>query len=97
MREKMPDKVRAALHRNNHAVFWITYLWCHQDQWLFGVSPEGIGFVFMWVSLAIGWGVAMVTAPPPQDVQDLVEDIRVPGTRKAHGAADEGMAPIAGE
>lgn len=67
------------------------------DQWLFGVSPEGIGFVFMFASLAIGWGVAKVTAEPPQDVQDLVEDIRIPGTRKAHGAADEGMAPIAGE
>ena len=63
------------------------------DQWLFGVSPEGIGFVFMWASLAIGWGVAKVTTPPPQDVQDLVEDIRIPGTRRAHGSADAGMAP----
>ncbi len=67
------------------------------DQWLFGVSPEGIGFVFMWVSLAVGWGVAMVTPAPPQDVQDLVEDIRIPGTRKAHGSADEGMAPMPAE
>jgi len=63
--------------------------------YLFGVSPEGIGFVFMWLSLAVGIGVALMTPAPPQDIQDLVDDIRVPGTRKAHGVADEGMAPAA--
>ena len=52
------------------------------DQWLFGVSPEGIGFVFMWLALGLGIGVALVTEAPPQDVQDLVEDIRVPGMRQ---------------
>ena len=64
------------------------------DQYLFGVSPEGIGFVFMWVSGALGIGVSLATAAPPQDIQDLVEDIRVPGTRQPHGVADAGMAPI---
>jgi cation/acetate symporter len=67
------------------------------DQYLFGVSPEGIGFVFMWVSGALGIGTALVTAAPPQDVQDLVEDIRVPGTRQPHGIADAGMAPAPAE
>ncbi|MEO0785724.1 MAG: VC_2705 family sodium/solute symporter, partial [Pseudomonadota bacterium] len=67
------------------------------DQYFFGVSPEGIGFVFMWVSGLIGIVTALVTAPPPQDIQDLVEDIRVPGTRTAHGAADAGMAPMPAE
>ena len=67
------------------------------DQYWFGVSPEGIGFVFMWVSGAFGIGTALVTAPPPQDVQDLVEDIRIPGTRQPHGAADAGMAPMPAE
>ncbi|MGB3456466.1 MAG: sodium:solute symporter family protein [Litorimonas sp.] len=61
--------------------------------WLFGVSPEGIGFVFMWLSLAVGIAMALVTAPPPQDIQDLVADIRIPGTRKPHGIADAGMTP----
>lgn len=67
------------------------------DQYWFGVSPEGIGFVFMWVSGALGIGTALVTAAPPQDVQDLVEDIRIPGTRQPHGAADAGMAPMPAE
>ncbi len=46
-----------------------------------GVSPEGIGFVFMWLSAFIGIGVALLTKAPPQHIQDLVEDIRIPGAR----------------
>ena len=57
------------------------------DLWLMGVSPEGIGFVFMWVSAAIGIIVSLLTPAPPQDIQDLVEDIRIPGQRKANMAA----------
>jgi cation/acetate symporter len=63
------------------------------EQWLLGVSPEGVGFLFMWLALGVGIGVALATAPPPQAVQDLVNDIRVPGTRQSHGAADGDMAP----
>ena len=67
------------------------------DQYWFGVSPEGIGFVFMWGSGALGIATSLATSAPPQDIQDLVEDIRVPGTRQAHGIADAGMAPTAGD
>lgn len=77
--------------------FWYIYHFKFVDtdasHWWLGVSPEGIGFVFMFLSLAVGVGVALVTAPPPQDIQDLVEDIRVPGTRTAHGIADAEMQP----
>lgn len=64
------------------------------EGWWFGVSPEGIGFVFMWLSAAVGIVVALMTKAPPQDIQDLVQDIRIPGTRSAHGIADQGMAPL---
>ncbi len=81
--------------------FWYIYHFKFVDtdpsHWWFGVSPEGIGFVFMFLSLAVGIVVALVTAPPPQDIQDLVEDIRVPGTRTSHGIADDGMAPMPAE
>lgn len=55
------------------------------EQWLFGVSPEGIGFIFMWLSAAVGITVALLTKAPPEEVQNLVEDIRIPGQRKRHG------------
>ena len=67
------------------------------DKWLMGVSPEGIGFVFMWLSTALGIIVSLLTPAPPQEIQDLVDDIRIPGTRKATmadgGIAEGGMAP----
>jgi cation/acetate symporter len=77
--------------------FWYIYHFKFVDtdptHWWFGVSPEGIGFLFMFVSLAVGVGVALLTPAPPQDIQDLVEDIRVPGTRTTHGIADADMLP----
>ena len=63
------------------------------DQWFLGVSPEGIGFVFMWLAAAVGMIVAVMTPEPPQEIQDLVQDIRIPGQRASHGMADGGMAP----
>ena len=59
------------------------------DQWLFGVSPEGIGFVFMILALVVGYVVALLTPAPPQSIQDMVADIRIPGNRtRANAAAD---------
>ena len=64
------------------------------DQYWFGVSPEGIGFVFMLLSIAVGVAFSYLTEEPPQYVQDLVEDIRIPGTRTRHGPADLAMPPV---
>ena len=63
------------------------------DQWFMGVSPEGIGFVFMWLATAVGVGVSFITPEPPQEIQDLVQDIRIPGQRQSHGMAEGGMSP----
>jgi len=55
------------------------------DNWLFGISPEGIGFVGMFVNIGLAFFVKRFTTSTPQDVQDLVETIRVPsGTGGAH-------------
>ncbi|OYW85168.1 MAG: hypothetical protein B7Z22_09075 [Hyphomonas sp. 32-62-5] len=78
-------------------IYYFKFVDLDPTHWFLGVSPEGIGFVFMWISALIGIVVSLVTAPPPQDIQDLVEDIRVPGTRTPHGIADAGMAPMPAE
>ena len=49
------------------------------DEWLFGISPEGIGAVGMLLNFALALIVSRFTAPPPEDVQRLVEEIRLPG------------------
>ena len=50
------------------------------SNWLWGISPEGIGGVGMLVNFAASCCVSMVTKPPPPGVRDMVEDIRLPRT-----------------
>ncbi|GAB4197858.1 MAG: cation acetate symporter [Wenzhouxiangellaceae bacterium] len=54
------------------------------ENWLFGISPEGIGVIGMLLNFAVAMGISKVTAAPPQHIQELVHDIRVP--RGAGGA-----------
>ncbi len=57
------------------------------DNWLFGISPEGIGSVGMVINFIVAFVVSAVTAPPPAEVQELVDNIRVPGgTMEADGS-----------
>ena len=48
------------------------------DNWFLGISPEAFGAVGALINFGVAWGVSKVTAPPPEDIQHLVEDIRVP-------------------
>lgn len=48
------------------------------ENWLFGISPEGIGAVGMALNFAVAFTVSAFTKPPPQPVQDMIESIRVP-------------------
>ncbi len=48
------------------------------EHWLFGISPEGIGSVGMVLNLIVSVTVCLLTPPPPQHVQELVERIRAP-------------------
>lgn len=55
------------------------------EHWWFGISPEGIGTVGMLLNFVVTIGVSRFTAPPPPEVQALVEQIRVPrGAGEAH-------------
>ncbi|MCW9707835.1 sodium:solute symporter family protein [Fodinibius salsisoli] len=50
-----------------------------EADWWFGISPEGFGTVAMIVNLVVAITISRFTADPPEDVQDLVEEIRYPG------------------
>ena len=56
------------------------------DQWLFGISPLGIGAVGMLLNFAVTLSVSVITRSPPLVVQELVENIRVPAR---HESEDE--------
>ena len=53
------------------------------DQFWFGISPEGIGALGMLLNFAVAFVVSRFTPPPPQEVQEMVEHIRVPVGAKA--------------
>ncbi len=46
--------------------------------WFFGISPNAFGAVGAAVNFAVAFVVSKMTAPPPDHIQHLVEDIRVP-------------------
>jgi cation/acetate symporter len=50
------------------------------DNWLFGISPEGIGVLGAALNVAVAVIVSRMTAAPPPAVVALVERIRLPGT-----------------
>jgi cation/acetate symporter len=47
--------------------------------WFFGIEPNAFGAIGAVVNFVVAFGVSKVTAEVPQDVQDLVEHIRMPG------------------
>ena len=46
--------------------------------WFFGISPNAFGAVGAVVNFAVAIIVSKLTSPPPEHIQHLVEDIRVP-------------------
>ncbi|PHR12639.1 MAG: cation acetate symporter [Sphingopyxis sp.] len=46
--------------------------------WLFGISPEGIGVIGMLLNFAVAIAVARFTSAPPREIAWLVDKIRVP-------------------
>ena len=49
-----------------------------EANWLFGISPEGIGVIGMLFNFAVAIVVARFTSAPPREIGWLVDKIRVP-------------------
>ena len=57
------------------------------DDWWFGISPEGFGTVAMMLNFMVAWLISSFTAAPPREIQQMVDDIRIPtssGNASAH-------------
>ncbi|QSS97038.1 sodium:solute symporter family protein [Psychroflexus sp. ALD_RP9] len=56
------------------------------DDWWFGISPEGFGSIAMIVNFVVSISISKFTPAPPQNVQDMVENVRIPsGAGEATG------------
>jgi cation/acetate symporter len=58
-----------------------SYLGDMSENWFLGIEPNAFGAVGAIFNFAVALIVSKLTAPPPEHIQHLVEDIRVP-----HGA-----------
>jgi cation/acetate symporter len=56
-----------------------------KDEWWFGISPEGFGSIAMLINFVVSIVVCQLTSAPPKEVQEIVENIRIPsGAGEAH-------------
>ena len=56
------------------------------DNWLLGISPEGIGTVGMVINFAVAFLVYRTSGEAPKEIQEMVEEIRYP---QGAGAAQD--------
>lgn len=67
-------------------IFYFKYGGGTHEQYLFGISPEGIGTLGMILNFIVSITVSRFTPAPPQAVQEMVESIRIPrGATSASG------------
>ncbi len=61
-------------------IIWFRFLdpTATAEQWLFGISPEGIGTIGMILNFIATITVSHFTPEPPIEVQNMVDDIRLP-------------------
>jgi len=63
--------------------------------WCFGISPQGIGTVGCLLNFVVTLVVSRLTPPPPPEIQQLVESVRIPaGVRppEAHYSEEDAEA-----
>jgi cation/acetate symporter len=58
--------------------------WGMAANWFFGISPEAFGAVGAIVNFTVALMISRVTSEPPESIQQLVEDVRIP---RGSGAA----------
>jgi cation/acetate symporter len=56
-----------------------SYLGDMKENWFFGITPNAFGAVGAAVNFAVAFVASKTSGPPPQEVQEMVERIRVPG------------------
>ncbi|MGY8905897.1 MAG: sodium:solute symporter family protein [Pseudomonadales bacterium] len=60
-------------------IVYFKFMGGEPQDWLLGISPEGFGAVGMVLNFIVAYLVAHLTPEPPKHIQQIVQNIRVPG------------------
>ena len=66
------------LYMMKYKLGWFDAVLPDKSEWWFGISPEGFGSIAMLINFSVSILVMKFTKAPPQEVQDIVEHIRIP-------------------
>ncbi len=70
--------VAMLLYMIKYRLGWFDEVTPDKSEWWFGISPEGFGVVAMVLNFIVSIVIVQFTPAPPEDVQDIVENIRIP-------------------
>ena len=59
-------------------IVYFVFMGGDKANWLFGIAPSGIGAVGMVLHFIVAYVVSQMTPPPPDEIQEIVENIRIP-------------------
>ena len=59
-------------------IIYFVFMGGDKADYLWGIAPTGIGTIGMILHFIVAIVVSKFTPPPPQEIQDLVENIRIP-------------------
>jgi cation/acetate symporter len=66
------------LYMIKYKLGWFDDVLPDKSEWWFGISPEGFGSIAMILNFVVSIVIMKFTKAPPKDVQDMVENIRIP-------------------
>ena len=66
------------LYMMKYKLGWFDVVLPDKSEWWFGISPEGFGTIAMLLNFMVSIVVMKFTKAPPVEVQDMIENIRIP-------------------
>lgn len=71
-------------------IIYFQFLGGSSAEYLWGITPEGIGFIGMIINFVVSYLVSFVTPPPPTHIQKMVENIHTPSSDSGELAFGDG-------
>lgn len=63
-------------------IIYFQFMGGTKEQYLWGISPEGIGFLGMIINFVVAFTVVKFTKAPPKEVIELIDNVRFPGGKE---------------